>query len=291
MRGLGRASSAITIVNALPTGVGCALGIDLYAEAEVTIREESEQPGAVEVEPAARTPLTLTTLRTALDRFAVDASVDARLTVRSEIPSARGLKSSSAVSSAIVLAVADAVGAHPAPTEVARLSAEASRSAGVSATGAFDDALAGLLGGFVVTDNARCERLSAAQSGADWTAALFVPEATHSASPGWAEAFRRHDSEAQVAVDAALRGDWWTAMRLNSELVERTMGYSYRPLRDRLIGAGAFGAGVTGLGPALAAIGPTSDRDRLRSALPVEGGRRLSIPVRKRGLRPPGGVE
>ena len=35
MRGVGRANGAITIVNALATGVGCACGIELTAEAEV----------------------------------------------------------------------------------------------------------------------------------------------------------------------------------------------------------------------------------------------------------------
>ena len=71
----------------------------------------------------------------------------------SDIPVAMGLKSSSAVSSAGLLAVARASGATRPPLEIAKLSAQVSRETGVSATGAFDDALAGLASGVVVTNN------------------------------------------------------------------------------------------------------------------------------------------
>ncbi len=278
MRGIGRASGAITIVNALPTGVGCALGIGLFAVAEVSLQpvrsHDSGHPGGLRAQMDSRTPLVETTARLALSRWGSSGSRITNFRLRSEIPPGRGLKSSSAVSCAIARAIASAAGARPTDLEIGLLSSEASRATGVSATGALDDALAGIRGGFVVTDNLRGELLRTSPPGRDWATAMFIPETTHSPSPQWAARFRNRASEGRAAVTAALDGDWWEAMALNTELVERTMGYEYRALRERLMAGGALGVGVSGLGPALAAIAPSERVERLRQALPKAGGQR-----------------
>ena len=284
MHGIGRASSAITLVNALSTGVGCALGIGLYVEAEVFLRPASPRAGPtyepLRTEAKWRTPLVEATLRAAMERFAPPGPWITELELRSEIPQARGLKSSSAVASSIALAIAAASGRKPDPLDVARLSAQASLASGVSATGALDDALAGVSDGFVVTDNLRGEVLRTGRADSRWAVVLFIPEARHDASPSWAKAFRKVAEEGRRAVVAAIGGDWWTAMELNSELVERTMGYDYRKLRSRLGLVGALGTGVSGLGPTLAAVGPESRIQELRDALPSSGGERRVVAIR-----------
>ena len=72
-------------------------------------------------------------------------------------------------------------------------------------------------------------------------------------------------------------GDWVKAMRLNTELVERAMGYSYRDLRDRLKDRGAIASGVSGVGPTLAAIAPTARLPVLIEALPEDDADRRSV--------------
>ena len=67
-------------------------------------------------------------------------------------------------------------------------------------------------------------------------------------------------------------------MELNTELVERVMGYRYRRLRDRMHERGAVASGVSGVGPTLAAIAPRSKLSKVMSALPADGGRRLLVP-------------
>jgi shikimate kinase len=284
VHGVGRASGAVTIVNALPTGVGSALGVGLYADAEATIGSPPDRSDIewLTLDSGDPTPLVTTSVRLALERFAPGERHSIALRLRSEIPPARGLKSSSAVASAISLAVADAMGARPSVEEVATLSARASLNAGVSATGAYDDALAGLSEGFVVTDNLRQRVLRQEPADPDWLALLLVPGATHSASPQWRESFRAAAPASRRAVDAVLRADWWRAMELNSDLVERTMGYSFRAARDRLVAAGALGAGVSGLGPALAAIGPGEAMRRIEALPSSDGAKRLLVPVRAR---------
>jgi len=287
MRGVGRASAAITIVNALPTGVGCALGIGLYATAEVTLHPRTAgAPNQLRIPDDCRTPLVETALRMALDHFGLPHGFGVELSLRSEIPPARGLKSSSAVASAVAAAVARAVGRSPGPLETARLSADISRVAGVSATGALDDALAGLSSGFVVTDNRHGTVLQTGPADPGWEVALLVPRAPHRPSPEWKKAFEARAEEGRAAVEEALSRDWWVAMTRNTELVERTMHYEYAEVRDGLRRHGALGSGVSGLGPALAAVTYRNQVRDLIKVLPAAMGERQAVPLT---LAEPGG--
>jgi len=108
MRGVGRSSAAISIVNALPTGIGCAHGVRLYAAATVELQAKATMQ--IEVEPdASRTPIVVRSLEATLRRLRPEAGFFARLHLDSEIPVAKGLKSSSAVATATIRAVADAL--------------------------------------------------------------------------------------------------------------------------------------------------------------------------------------
>ncbi|MGI0071255.1 MAG: shikimate kinase [Thermoplasmata archaeon] len=276
MHGVGESTAAITIVNALPTGVGCAVGIDLRVRAEVDLHPAgSHGKWDVRIDAETRTPLVIESVGRALRQFAPGSSGSGALAVRSDVPPARGLKSSSAVSSAVILAIARATDARADPADVARLSAEVSRSVGVSATGAFDDALAGLVPGVLVTDNAQTELLQQFPMPAELEVALYLPPGTHRPSPEWAAAFRAESERGRSAATRALRGDWTGAMRENTELVERIIGYDYEPLRTELLRHGAVASGVSGMGPALVAIAPRSRvRELLEVLDPAPGDRR-----------------
>ncbi len=280
MRGVGRATSAVTVINALPTGVGCALGIDLGAEVTVTLDAAAPGvPSELRIAADQRTPLVESAFRLAAERFLPETGIVGDLRIRSEIPVARGLKSSSAVASATVRAVAEALGARTSLEEVARLSARAGRASGVSATGAFDDALAGLRPGFVLTDNRTGSLLRTESPGADWEAAILVPPARHRPSPEWARAFAAEAARGTAAVEAARSGRWWEALARNTEIVERVMGYSYENLRAELLRVGALAAGVSGLGPALAAIAPSGQIPAVLEVLAHQAGERLRVRV------------
>jgi len=283
MKGQARSSAAITIVNALPTGVGCAVGIDLHAEARVTVTPTtSEGPPSFEIPAEARTPVVEESLRYGANRYLAQSGFTARLELRSEIPVARGLKSSSAVSTAILLACARAAGRVPTALEVGRMAAEAGRQSGASATGALDDALSGLEPGFVVTDNGRGELNRRAPVDAAWGVVLYVPPRPHPPSPNLIAAFSAEAAEGRRAAEAARDGDWLTAMRLNTELVERVMAYPYERLRDRLRSHGALASGVSGLGPALATIAPMDRLPEVMRALPDDEAARFAVPFTQR---------
>jgi len=278
MNGAARTFGAITITNALPTGIGCAAGVDLPVEARVVLATDgSKGPPTVEIPSGCRTPLVEEALRVGLSQYFPDRGAVARLTLRSEVPVARGLKSSSAVSTAVLLAVARAAGRNPSPLEIGRHSADVARRVGVSATGALDDALAGLEPGFVVTDNVRGEVLRRTDIDPGWGVALYVPPQPRPPSPNFASAFFAARASGEVAARAAMDGDWTKAMRLNTELVERTMGYAYREIRDHLEEHGAIVSGVSGLGPTLATIAPTARLPDLIRELPSDSAQKLIV--------------
>jgi len=285
VHGVGEATAAITIVNALPTGIGAAVGIGLRTRVEVTlVRSGSGRRSEPTVRPAdSSTPLVLVALATSVGRLAPDGVAAAGLTVRTDIPSGVGLKSSSAVTSAIVLAVANAVGRTLSPTDIARSSAEIGRATGVSATGAFDDALAGLVGGVVLTDNRQDRLLHAFGVDPGLAVALWIPPGTHPPAPDARTRFTPEPPRARAAVEAARAERPWEAMELNSALVEEAMGYSYRGLRERLRGRGAVGSGASGLGPAFAAVGPRERIGELLAELPASPGRRCSVDFSSNG--------
>jgi shikimate kinase len=284
LRGVGTARSAVSVVNALPLGIGAAFGIEWPARATVDVDPGSSPGGPPRIDPpASRTPLVRATAVASRQRFGRGEGGELRLVVRSTIPVARGLKSSSAVSSAVALATARAVGREPTPFEVARLSAEVGRTTGVSATGAFDDALAGLVSGGVVTDNRHDAELRRFDFDPELGVALWVPARPHPRSPRLRERFRKEPALAQRAVDAALDGDWVGAMAANSALVERVMGYRYERLHEGVRLAGATVAGTTGLGPAFAAVAPSNRLPRVLRALPTTGRRRTVRLARPQG--------
>ena len=291
MKGTGEATAAITIVNALSAGVGSAVGIDLAVRADIELHPAgSNGKWDVSVPEAARTPLVIGSLTQALQRCAPGSSGTGALTIVSEIPAARGLKSSSAVSVAIVLAVARATDASVDLLEVARLSASISRTAGVSATGALDDAMASLTPEIVVTDNHEETVLARHPVPADLGVALYVPPGTHRPSPELLPAFRAESANGRAAAEKAARGDWAGAMGENTELVERVIGYDYGALRAQLRDRGAIASGVSGLGPAFAAIGPRSRISELVDALPSLNGTRRAVEFTAHRMRARSGV-
>jgi shikimate kinase len=287
MNGAARTTAAITFVNALPTGIGWAAGIELYAEARVEIGgNASNSEPILEIPDHSRSPVIEESARTAVAQYFPNGGVRLRLSLASEIPVARGLKSSSAVSTAVLLAVARAAGARPSALEIGRASADIGRRVGVSATGALDDALAGLGSGFVLTDNTRGEVLRRTEVDPGLGVVLYVPPGPHPPSPNLTSAFSQERAAGELVASAARKGDWTTAMRLNSDLVERTMGYAYGELRARLRAHGAIASGVSGLGPTLAAIAPFDQLPELLEALPSDSAQKRIVRFRRGSSAP-----
>ncbi len=277
MRGVSRSSAALTVVNALPTGTGCAIGFGRFVTATADL--EPDRTATLECTPAeSATPLVRASVAAALARYGHGAAVHTTLLLQSEIPVARGLKSSSAVSTATIRAVGRALGDEPNPLAVARIAAEVGRSVGVSASGALDDALASLRPGFVITDNRTDTVIGEGRADPAWSAVVYLPHGQHPPSPSLRGRFEAEAPAGHLAVSDVLAGRFLNAMEKNTELVERVMGYEDLGAPGPPGASG--GAGFERQRPRAGAGGPRSFRAAGRGPL-------LSAPFRRAVRRPP----
>ncbi len=244
------ACGAGTIVNAISTLRGAAFALDIHTVAEVMLSEDEKGVCGV-IEGGGDARLIEFAVEDTLSRFGL--SLGGVVKTSSEIPQASGLKSSSAAANATVLATLAAIGESESLSreDVVRIGVGSAIRAGVTITGAFDDAAASCLGGVVVTDNEKCEILRHEEVEAEVVA--YVPPV---------KAFSRDASLSRARLIAPLvedanrsaeAGDYWHAMTLNGLLYCAALDFSPEPILDALE-AGAVSATLSGTGPSYVAI-------------------------------------
>lgn len=252
-----------TIVNAIATGKGAAFGLAMRVTATA---ESTMEPDGVRVrvpdgvDPALAMSGAQRVLRRSRRKAGLELSVD------SEIPISRGLKSSSAVANAVVLASARALGLELEPFQIIRIGVDAALDAGVTITGAFDDACASFFGGIVVTDNRARKLLVADRFPEGLVAAVQVPQRMITKPSLKGKDFSSIRPRVEEAFRLALRGDYFRAMEVNSAAYAPILGIDETPaIRARA--AGAMAAGVTGAGPAIIALVKPAHVEAVRKAL------------------------
>ncbi|MGZ8891997.1 MAG: shikimate kinase, partial [Halobacteriota archaeon] len=199
--------------------------------------------------PTADTALIVECARLVLKRFA--PNVGARITTRSEIPIAGGLKSSSAAANATMLGLIEALEIEMEPIDIVKLGVLAARRTGVTITGAFDDACASFFGGLVITDNEHDLLLKRVEWNAD--VLILVPhEKAYSAKADVARA-KLLAPWVDIAFDLASNGAFEKAMVLNGVLYCNAFKFSTEPILSALA-AGARAATLSGTGPSYIAL-------------------------------------
>jgi shikimate kinase len=275
LKGRASALGAITILNAIANWKGSAVGIDLRTTAEVELDDSSEVKGDVF---GMDTRLIVGCVKLVLDRFKSDCGAVVRTS--SEIPVARGLKSSSAAANAAVLATLDALGEVLDPLESTRIGVRAAKDAGVTITGAFDDATASMLGGVVVTDNRNMELLKREELVSE--VLLLVPEERLYTKDTNVNRSRLIAPLADIVFDQAMNGEYGSAMTLNGFIYCAALGLPTEPILVALE-SGAWGASLSGTGPAYAALIDEDHLEILESAWKDLGGKVIRTKVNCRG--------
>lgn len=251
-----------TVINAIATWKGAAFGIDLktFAQVELSHNEESIR-GSIEGMPDGDTLLIEKCVRYVLDHFGLEMGGIVRTS--SEVPLARGLKSSSAAANATILATLDAIGEEMDPLEAVRLGVRAAKDAGVTITGAFDDACASFFGGFVVTDNREAELITREEREAD--VLIFAPDSKAFSSGTNVTRSRLIAPWVDIAYDLALDGEYEKAMVLNGFLYCSALGFDTEPMM-RALEAGIKGVTLSGTGPSYVALVDERSSNVLRDA-------------------------
>lgn len=245
--GRGESHGCISVVNAIFTGTGAVIGVNLATSAQYRGAGDGQ---SVDVSPGGvDDTLARICVRRALERVGEDPEGGYELCVVSEIPPSRGLKSSSSACNAVIKAVLDYHGFEMDAMDVILLGVECAREAGVTVTGSFDDACGCELGGFIVADNVR-NRVLIRRPAEDLDVMISVPDSVKGCVPP--ENYRALAPEMEEVL-SILDEDPYRAMTLNGRLVARAANLS-GTVADRAMGEGALAASFSGTGPAVAAL-------------------------------------
>lgn len=256
------AAGAGTIINAIATWKGAAFGIDLKTFADVELTKNSHQiRGSIEDMPEGDTTLIERAVELVLDHFGLEYG--GKVTTRTEIPLARGLKSSSAAANATVLATLDAIGETMEPLDAVRLGVQAAKDAGVTITGAFDDACASFLGGIVVTDNKKMELLK--RSELEMDVLIFAPDKKAFSSQTNVRRSKLIAPWVDMAYELALKEEYERAMTLNGFLYCGALGFDTEPIMQALE-MEVKGVSLSGTGPSYVALVEKDKAERVQKA-------------------------
>ncbi|MFW6436790.1 MAG: shikimate kinase [Halococcoides sp.] len=281
MHGQAAAPGAGTVLNALATETGAAFAIDEEITATVDLEPSGAITGKIVDAPEADTTLIERCVDRVVERFGDGEGGTVR--TESALPLAAGLKSSSAAANATVLATLAALGEESACSraEAARIGVAAARDAGVTATGAFDDAAASMLGGLVVTDNATDDLL--VRDRVHWDVLVWTPpEQAHTAAAD-RERCRQIASMAEHVEDLAMAGEYGTAMTVNGLAFGAALEFDPDPMVEAM--ADARGVSLSGTGPSVVAVGNRDDLEAVAERWAQREGRTWFTTTRTRGAR------
>ena len=239
---------AVSIVSAIANKKGATLGIEL--KVEVTI-ETSEGKG-IEIQSENRS-LSSRLINKTIEKIVSKKYLEKNkmlITIDSEIPTGYGLKSSSAISSAIALACAKIFKPKLTDKQILVAGVDASIESKVSITGAYDDACSCYYGGFNVTDNGKRKRIQFERIPSNLIAVIFIPK---NRKRGNLKKLKILSSIFNNAWELAKEKKYWESMTINGLATSAILNSDPKIIID-LIEKGALAASVSGNGPSIAAI-------------------------------------
>jgi len=239
---------AVSLVNAIANKKGATLGISLSVEA---ILETS--PGKGIVIQSKNKTISSRLINKTVEKILTKKELEQNkitLSLESEIPTGYGLKSSSAISSAVALACAKVFKPKLTDQQILLAGVDASIESKVSITGAYDDACSCYFGGFNVTDNAKKKIVHAEKIPSNLIAIIFIPK---NRKRGNVKNLKTLSAVFENAWTLAKNSNYWEAMIING-LATSTILNSDPKIITNLLEKGAIAASVSGNGPAIAAI-------------------------------------
>jgi len=239
---------AVSLVNAIANQKGATLGIGLKVEAIV----ETSPGKGISIQSENKS-LSSRLINKTVEKVVSKKDLEQNkitITLDSEIPTGYGLKSSSAISSAVALACAKIFKPRLTDQQILVAGVDASIESKVSITGAYDDACSCYYGGFNVTDNAKKKRIQFEKGPSNLIAVIFIPK---NRKRGNLKKLKILSSVFENAWELARKSNYWEAMIINGLATASILNSESKIITD-LIEKGALGASVSGNGPSIAAI-------------------------------------
>ena len=251
--GTGTANGGISVLHAAGLGKGCSVGIELQCEVRLVEGETSpsDEHGLLEA-------VMQVWAESGYPRFD-----DAGWEIDSEIPIGQGLKSSSALACAALKALDQASWTGLSDYEIVDMAVEAQIRAGCTITGSMDDAWAAISVGWKLVDPSVPARESVLMEGdLEEDLEVIIGLRGHRATSADSIDFKSQTKLFERALASLSNGSLLSAISTNGMAVSAAMNDddSLR-LCNSLIVRGALAAGISGSGPAVAAICLTGSED------------------------------
>ncbi|HSB84012.1 MAG TPA: shikimate kinase [Nitrosarchaeum sp.] len=239
---------AVSLVNAIANQKGATLGIELEVNAII----ETSPGKGINIQSENKS-ISSRLINKTIEKIISKKDIDENkidVTLESQIPTGYGLKSSSAISTAVALACSKIFKPKLTDKQILLAGVEASIESKVSITGAYDDACSCYYGGFNVTDNFKKNRIVSEKAPTNLIAIIFIPK---NRKRGNLKNLKILSAVFENAWELAKKTDYWNAMNLNGLATAATLNSDPKIIID-LLEKGALGASVSGNGPAIAAI-------------------------------------
>ncbi|MGZ7067979.1 MAG: shikimate kinase [Methanobacterium sp.] len=284
MKTMVKSPGSATVINAIATGFGSAFGIGRYVTAEVKLKNSKI---TCKSDKDVDTTLMELCVKKVLEKFNIDAGVSVK--TFSDLPVASGLSSSSATSNAVTMATLLAISKEFSTEykfnsfEIVNMAIDASLEAGVTITGAFDDASASFFGGLTITDNMK-RKILRSWDMEKQNILIYMPNKKSITAQSDVGRMKLLSPYIKLAFHEALNGDIYKALTLNGLLYCAALEYNPNIALDAL-SAGAIAAGLSGTGPSFVAITDDKSLDAVFNALNSYKGEVMHVEVDNEGTK------
>ncbi len=278
-----RSPGSATIINAIATGSGSAFGIQLYVTAQAQIKSSG-------VKCSSDLPVNPKLMEICVDKVLKHYDVDTGVHIKTQstLPMASGLSSSSATSNAVIMAtsqlISDEFGLKPMDEmQMLNLGIDASLEAGVTITGAFDDASASFFGGITITDNYQRKIIQQSKMEKQ-NILIYMPDRKSLTAQSDVNRMKLLSPWVKMAFNQALQGQIHDALTLNGILYCAALGFDPKIALDAL-DSGAIASGLSGTGPSFVAVVDDDNIQDVQEIWSTYSGRVIATQVDNEGTK------
>tara|TARA_B100001750_G_scaffold230196_1_gene226392 strand:- start:4334 stop:5188 length:855 start_codon:yes stop_codon:yes gene_type:complete len=239
---------AVSLVNAIAIGKGATLGIDTFVKTRLKTEDGSGVSITTDNKKISSRLINKVITNIVPKRQLEKTKLE--LDFKSNIPTGYGLKSSSAISTAVAMVCSKAFKRNLSDGKILKIGAKSSIQAKVSITGAYDDACGCYYGGFNVTDNYKKNLIFRHPAPRNLQAIIFLPK---SRKRGNLKKLKDFKPAFEKAWELAKNSDYWNAATLNGIATSSILN-SNPELILNLIKKCAITATISGNGPSIVAI-------------------------------------
>lgn len=245
--------SAITILNAIYADFGSAIGIDI----PITVELREFDSFSITTYPENSHNL----IKACLEVVGNESNIpmeNIEISTYSPLPSQRGLKTSSAISCALIDALSNFYDLQYSIQDVILLASTASIRSGVSITGAYDDAYASYCGGMVITETQTKVPVHHIDINLPEQILLLIPESTLSKNDIDVSQYYMSDELQRTVINNIMDRNIYDAIKINTEFYAPKLLHNHHDISEiskfpcELIG-------LNGAGPSLFALCSNND--------------------------------